>query len=266
MAFLEWVRRTKNLDAQIELDMLLRADLFEDPVRFVPEMERLLAVLAGPDRLNRYLAAFRIKDWCIQLAGRENFVDLAPIQPTRRLMPLLSAMLSEEPVTAQFAACLSLGWLGRLEMSSFQPDHELMERLFLVWRQSPNGSMRRIAKWALLCQPVVPRTEDSQLATTSEAELKVLASDYDQSNDWEEKVAILMCCLGPCRWRGFPHLHQVPGRWLGVRIFLEVRHQRDSHRPHFHRGTPLRDVSLSTHLNHGAAQDGLAPHPLVRLG
>ena len=43
-------------------------------------------------------------------------------------------------------------------------------------------------------------------------------------------------------------------------------HQRHSHRPHFHRRTPLRDASLSTHLNHGPAQDRLAPHPLVRLG
>ena len=72
-------------------------------------------------------------------------------------------------------------------------------------------------------------------------------------------------------WPGSPpvkkiHLHQVPGHRPGVRIFLEVRDQRHSHRPHFHRRTPLRDASLSTHLNHGPAQDRLAPHPLVRLG
>src|SRR5271166_824472 len=36
--------------------------------------------------------------------------------------------------------------------------------------------------------------------------------------------------------------------------------------PHFHRRTPLRDASLSTHHNRGPAQDRLAPNPLVRLG
>ena len=82
---------------------------------------------------------------------------------------------------------------------------------------------------------------------------------------WSVEQAV--CCLGTCRSHGDPHLHQVPGRRPGVRIFLKVRHETSFASTALPRRTPLAGRQPSTHLDPaGTGPAGSAPYMRLASG
>jgi hypothetical protein len=98
----------------------------------------------------------------------------------------LTRMASSDAVVEQFCALWALAWLG--ELRTWIPPTNLIERLYTLWRSSPDEEVREKAGWALATQPLTAREVQLSSIMTAEMIHELLQSDTTTS----EKTAGLV--------------------------------------------------------------------------
>jgi hypothetical protein len=141
---------------------------------------------------------------------------------TRRLSQLgdaLLPMLFSDPLIDHYSAAWAFVWLGRCGVWQVPAQPNVLERLWILWRSSPEAAVRRMGAWALSTLPLQQRDPEKWLASVQIADARaVVQEEWDrQELDLETATAALVAA-----W----YLHALPDEELAERALKIIKESR----------------------------------------
>ena len=165
----------------------------EDIAGFAQWAKEFLRLLSSPEELVRCEGAVGLQNLCFSLSRKTNESYLAACADDLRASgaALVRMVFSEEPAE-QYCSCWGLASLACIRLVSPSPVPELLERLFRLWSDSKNQSVRYMAARALASLQLASREGTNWCASIPPSDIESKLSCYGHSGLWMDRPATLV--------------------------------------------------------------------------
>jgi hypothetical protein len=165
----------------------------QDVTGFAQMAKEFLRLLRSPEKLDRCEGAVGLQSLCFGLERkRSESYFAACAEDLRATGAALMQMIFSEEAAEQYCACWALSALASFGPVTALPEPELLLRLFGLWSDSTNQSLRYMAARALASLPLVSREGTNWCAAISTSKIDGLLGRYGRSGLWMDRPATLV--------------------------------------------------------------------------
>ena len=161
----------------------------EDSAEYKQACNLFISMLDTADRLSRCEGALGIGQLCGRLQGSP-YVGFE--ECIRHAAPALVTMLFSNSRAEYSSAAYALGHLGALRMWTIPRDPDVLGRLFELWRENRDSTLRHLFARALQLQPLQSREEGWLGGAISHAEIESMLKGYNELDELDERPAALI--------------------------------------------------------------------------